>query len=368
MPSSKRHLFRTSGLVLTALLAVPLLNGCGADANSSDPPAADDAPVSIPVEVTEVSFGDVTSSYAGTATLVPERQTTAVAKLGGIVLDILVEEGDRVEAGQVLARLERDRYEFQARQTEARLRKLENELERARELHERDLISTDEYERIRFDTEAQRATDGLAQLDLAHTEIRAPIAGVVADRMVKVGNLVTQNQPLFMIDDYAPLWAVLHVPERELNLLGAGQPATLQVDAFPGREFSGQVLRISPVVDAETGTVKVTVTFSDDSGRLRPGLFGRVRVVHDSRTNVPLVPQTALMNEDGAVAVFVARKRDDGAGYTAERRTVTTGYDGAGGVEILEGLGEGETVVTAGKNSLRDGAEIRIIEAGIVQS
>ena len=88
MPSSKRHLFRTSGLVLTALLAVPLLNGCGADANSSDPPAADDAPVSIPVEVTEVSFGDVTSSYAGTATLVPERQTTAVAKLGGIVLGV----------------------------------------------------------------------------------------------------------------------------------------------------------------------------------------------------------------------------------------------------------------------------------------
>lgn len=364
--------FRTTGLaalvVSFILLSLASLTGCGNDANSSDASEADDAPDSIPVEVSRVAFGDVSSAYAGTATLVPERQTQAVAKLGGIALEILVEEGDRVEAGQVLARLERDRYEFQAQQTEARLRKLENELERASELHQRDLISTDEYERIRFDTEAQRAANGLAQLDLAHTEVRAPIAGVIAERMVKVGNLVTQNQALFMIDDFDPLWAVLHVPERELDLLDAGQPATLQLDAFPGQEFSGRVLRISPVVDAATGTFKVTVTFSDDSGRLRPGLFGRVQVVHDSRMNVPLVPRTALMSEDGEVAVFVARKRDDGAGYTAERRTVTTGYSGAEGVEVLDGLAEGESVVTAGKNSLRDGAGIRIIESGLIES
>jgi len=376
MQSSMFRPHRTPGVELvarftilfTALFTIVALTGCGGDANSSNTPEAADEPVSVPVEVAEVSLGDVTSSYAGTATLVPERQTQAVAKLGGIALEILVEEGDRVDAGQVLARLERDRYEFQARQTEAQLNKLENELKRASELHDRDLISTDEYERIRFDTEAQRAANGLARLDLAHTEIRAPIAGVIAERMVKVGNLVAQNQPLFMIDDFDPLWAVLHVPERELNLLDAGQQATLQVDAFPGQSFTGEVLRISPVVDAETGTFKVTVTFSDDSGRLRPGLFGRVRVVHDSRVNVPLVPQTALLSEDGEVAVFVARKNEDGSGSTVERRTVRTGYSGAGGVEILEGLGEGETVVTAGKNSLRDGAAIRIIESPIIDS
>lgn len=356
------------GLALIALSAIVTLTGCGADANSSDAPDSSEAPVSVPVEVAEVSFGDVSSSYAGTATLVPERQTQAVAKLGGIALEVLAEEGDQVEAGQVLARLERDRYEFQAQQTEARLRKLENELERASELHDRDLISTDEYERIRFDTEAQRAANGLARLDLAHTEIRAPIAGVIAERMVKVGNLVTQNQPLFMINDFDPLWAVLHVPERELNLLDAGQQATLQVDAYPGRQFAGEVLRISPVVDAETGTFKVTVTFSDDSGRLRPGLFGRVRVVHDNRLNVPLVPHSALLNEDGEVAVFVAKKHADKTGFSAERRTVRTGYSGAGGIEILEGLVEGDTVVTAGKNSLRDGADIRIIDAGALES
>jgi len=339
------------------------LPGCGSDARSEATPADAEVQTAVAVEVTRVSRGDVASTYTGTATLVPERQTPAVAKLGGIVLEILVEEGDRVEAGQVLARLERDRYEFQARQTEAALRKLENELERASELHRRDLISTDEYERIRFDTESQRAAHGLAQLDLEHTEIRAPIAGVVAQRMVKVGNLVTQNQPVFEIDDFDPLWAVLHVPERELNLLAPGQPAMLQVDAYPGQRFDGHVLRISPVVDAETGTFRVTVSFSDDSRQLRPGLFGRVQVIHDRRTDVPLIAQTALMSEDGETAVFVARPGEDGSGHSVERRTVQTGYRGAEGVEILSGLSVGETVVTAGKNSLRDGAAVKIIES-----
>jgi membrane fusion protein (multidrug efflux system) len=347
-----------------AALMLATLPGCGSDARSDNGPEdAEDAPAAVAVETTRVARGDVASAYTGTATLVPERQTPAVAKLGGIVLEILVEEGDRVEAGQVLARLERERYEFRARQTEAALRKLENELERATELHERDLISTDEYERIQFDTESQRAAHGLAQLDVEHTEIRAPIAGVVAERMIKVGNLVTQHDPVFLIDDFDPLWAVLHVPERQLNLLAPGQPAMLAVDAYPGERFEGEVLRISPVVDPETGTFRATVSFSDDSGRLRPGLFGRVQVIHDRRSGVPLIDRTALLNEDGETAVFVAVAREDGAGHTVQRRTIETGYRSESGVEVLSGLNEGDVVVTAGKNSLRDGAAVKIIES-----
>jgi membrane fusion protein (multidrug efflux system) len=344
------------------LAAACLLAGCDSEAGADQATEADKDP-SIAVEVAVVERGDVTSAYSGSATLEPERQAAAVAKLGGIVLEILVEEGDQVEAGQVLARLERDRYEFQARQTEAALRKIENELERARELHARDLISTDQYERLRFDAESQRAAHDLAQLDLRHTEVRAPITGVVAERMVKTGNLVTQNQPLFAIDDFDPLWAVLHVPERELNLLAPGQTAELQVDAYPEATFAGEVLRISPVVDAATGTFRATISFSDPTGRLRPGLFGRIDVIHDRRQDVPLVTREALISEDGETAVFVARNNADTDTVEAVRRLVETGYQSETDVEVLAGLNEGETVVTAGKNSLRDGATITIIES-----
>lgn len=351
-------------LLLISLLGISvLLSACGLQAESVEGEEAEEEVVAVAVEVATVKRGDVTSAYTGTATLEPERQSQAVAKLGGIALEILVEEGDVVESGQVLARLERDRYEFQARQTEAALRKIENELERARELHQRNLISTDQYERLRFDTESQRASHDLAQLDLQHTEILAPISGVIAERMVKTGNLVTQFQPLFVIDDFDPLWAVLHVPERELNLLAPGQTAELQVDAYPGVRFNGEVLRISPVVDATTGTFRATVSFSDVTGRLRPGLFGRVKVIHDRRDNVPLIAHDALISEDGETTVFVAANNTEDEVMTAERRVIQTGYRSETGIEILSGLDEGELVVTAGKSSLRDGASITIIES-----
>jgi len=351
-------------LLMTLLLgSCILLSACGLRAESSESEDAEEEVVAIAVEVATVTRGDVTSAYTGTATLESERHAQAVAKLGGIVLEILAEEGDVVESGQVLARLERDRYEFQARQTAAALRKIENELERARELHQRNLISTDEYERLRFDAESQQASHDLAQLDLQHTEIRAPISGVIAERMVKTGNLVTQYQPLFVIDDFDPLWAVLHVPERELNLLAPGQTAELQVDAYPGINFTGEVLRISPVVDATTGTFRATVSFSDPSGRLRPGLFGRVQVIHDRRNDVPLIAHEALLSEDGETAVFVTNSDAGEDVMTVERRIIETGYRSERGVEVLNGLSEGERVVTAGKNSLRDGASITIIES-----
>jgi len=362
MHQTPQRFLSLSLLAAFGLAASSLLTGCNSQAESGEKPEKDREPA-VAVEVVTVKRGDVTSAYNGSATLVPERQTDAVAKLGGIVLEILVEEGDQVEAGQVLARLERDRYEFQARQTQAALHKIENELERARELHARDLISTDQYDRLRFDSESHRAAHDLAQLDLTHTEVRAPIAGVIAERMVKTGNLVTQNQALFSIDDFDPLWAVLHVPERELNLLAPGQPAVLKVDAYPNATFEGEVLRISPVVDATTGTFRATISFSDQTGRLRPGLFGRINVIHDQRQNVPLVAHDALVREDGETAVFVARRNPDTNTVEAVRQIVETGYSSETEVEILSGLSEGETVVTAGNNSIRDGAAITIIES-----
>ncbi len=357
-PSPLRFLTMTSLLGLSVLLSA-----CGLRAESSDSEEVEEEVIAVAVEVAAVRRGDVASAYTGTATLEPERQSQAVAKLGGIVLEILVEEGDVVESGQLLARLERDRYELQARQTGAALRKIESELERARELHARNLISTDEYERLRFDTESQRASHDLAQLDLQHTEIRAPISGVISERMIKTGNLVTQFQPLFVIDDFDPLWAVLHVPERELNLLAPGQTAEIQVDAYPESRFTGEVLRISPVIDATTGTFRATVSFSDQSARLRPGLFGRVKVIHDRRDNVPLIAHEALISEDGETSVYVATSDDGDDAVKVERRIIETGYRNESGIEILNGLDEGEVVVTAGKNSLRDGASITIIES-----
>lgn len=342
------------GLALGSLLSAC---GNGTEANANVTEESKKPELALPVETSLVSLGSVSASYEGTATLEPEHQAVVVAKNTGVILEIFAEEGDVVEAGQLLARLERDQFQFEVERAKATLERLENDLGRASEMHGRKLMSAEDYDRARFEAQSQRAALKLAELQLDHTEIRAPIDGVISERMVKLGNLVSQHQAVFRIDDFNPLWAVLHVPERELNTLSEGQPVKLSLDAFPGQAFQGEVLRISPVIDPATGTFKVTAAIHDDSQRIKPGLFGRVQIIYDSHPDVPVVTKAAVLSEDGKHTVFVVASNQ-----LVERREIQVGYEEAGMVEVISGLMPGDTVVTAGKGSLRDGAKIEVIQ------
>lgn len=311
--------------------------------------------VKVPVEVAKASRSAVTAAFQGTANLVPEAEADVVTKTSGVVLQIMVEEGDRVEAGQVLARLDSDRQRLALRQSEANLRKLENDFKRQEELIGRKLISQDVFDRSRYDLDTQRASYEIAKLELSYAEIRAPIGGVVSKRMVKVGNLIQLNQPLFKIDDFDPLEAMINVPEREMRLIQANQPVQMLVDALPGAVFTGSVARVSPVVDASTGTFRVVAQFKDDSGQLRSGMFGRVRVVYDQRADALVVPRSALVGDDKDASVFVVEAD------IAKRRKVKLGYADGGQVEVVDGIAEGEQVVTLGQAALRDGAKVQVI-------
>ncbi len=311
--------------------------------------------VKVPVEVAAATRSAVVAAFQGTSNLVAEAEADVVTKTSGVVLEIMVEEGDKVVAGQVLARLDSDRQRLNMKQSEANLRKLENDFKRQQEMIERKLISQDVYDRSRYDLDTQRASYDIAKLELSYTEIRAPIGGVVSKRNVKVGNLIQLNQPLFKIDDFDPLEAMIDVPEREMRLIKAGQPVQMLVDALPDAVFAGNVARVSPVVDASTGTFRVVAQFKDDSGRLRSGMFGRVRVVYDQRADVLVVPRAALVGDDKDAAVFVVEND------VAKRRKVQLGYTDGGKVEITDGLADGDKVVTLGQAALRDGAKVQVI-------
>lgn len=311
--------------------------------------------IKVPVEVATASRSAVVAAFQGTSNLVAEAEAEVVPKTGGVVLEIMVEEGDKVSAGQVLARLDSDRQRLNMKQSEANLRKLENDFKRQQEMIERKLISQDVYDRSRYDLDTQRASYDIAKLELSYTEIRAPIGGVVSKRNVKVGNLIQLNQPLFKIDDFDPLEAMINVPEREMRLIKADQPVQMLVDALPDVAFAGSVARVSPVVDAATGTFRVVAQFKDDSGKLRSGMFGRVRIVYDQRSDALVVPRAALVGDNKDASVFVVDKD------VAKRRKVTLGYADGGQVEIVDGLAEGEKVVTLGQAALRDGAKVQVI-------
>ena len=349
--------FCRAALILSATL---LLSSCGASADGSGSSegkgseSEEKKAEAVPVEVAMADHRGVAASYTGTAALEPRAEAQVVAKTSGVALAVLVEEGQPVRAGQPLVRLDPDRARLAVAQSEAVMRKLENNYQRANRLVGQQMVSAADVDQLRYDVENARAQYRLATLELSYTTVTAPISGVIASRSIKTGNFVQINTPIFRIVDSAQLEATLNVPERELATLRAGQPVTLIADALPGQRFTGHVDRISPVVDSGSGTFRVVSRFDGGVQSLQPGMFGRIRIDYDQRADALVVPRLALL-DDGEPAVFRVRE-----GKVA-RVPVTLGYAEGAWVEVREGLAAGDQVVTAGKVALRDGTAVQVI-------
>jgi len=342
-------------LTVALLVAALGLSACkgGGDAQAK---TDEDAPAPVPVETEAVSRQSVAASWVGTAALEVPRGADVVAKTSGIALEVLVEEGDTVRAGQPLVRLDPDRARLAVLQSRATMGKLENSYRRAQQLVDQQMISANDLDQIKFDLDTARAQHEMAQLELSYTTVTAPIAGVISQRMIRTGNFVQINTPIFSIVDNARIEATLNVPERELRVLKRGQPVRLQVDALPGETFEGVVERVAPIVESRSGTFRVVTAFAGDEA-LRAGMFGRVRIDYDQRADALVIPRSALLDDGDAPAVFTVR---DGK---ATRVEVELGYVDGAMIEVRSGLSERDPVVTAGKVALREGSTVQIVGA-----
>jgi membrane fusion protein (multidrug efflux system) len=381
----------TLSTVRLGLLAIALatLAACGGGGKGKDEAASQ---ASVPVEVATASHQSITANYSGTATLEAVGDAQVVAKTSGIVLQLLVEEGMHVQKGQLLARLDDDTARNKLAQASATLKKAQASYDKADKGFALKITPKADYDSTKYDLEAQSAIVEGAKLDLSYTRIVAPISGVIAKRSVKLGNLVQVNQSLFQIVDLDPLQAVLNVPERDLDTLKAGQSVRMSVDALSNKAFDGSIARIAPVVDAASGTFRVTCEFRDSTQTLKPGMFGRIEVAYDQRHNALVVPRNAIVEEDGENSVYViepapakpAKDDKDKAGdkskgkageavaaeaakpalpgFIAKRRVVKTGYAEGDRVEIRDGLADGDRVITIGRNAVREGTEVQVLE------
>lgn len=338
-----------------------LLVGCGGkpDSESGDQSAKEQGkennePQAVPVEVVTVNMQTISANYSGTANLEAPNEAQVVAKSSGVLVSQLAEEGDYVMQGQVMARIDPSRAILEVQRNQAMVNKLSNNYNRAQQLLTQKLISTEANDQIRFDLESAKASLNLAKLELSYTNVIAPISGVVAQRMVKQGNLVTLNAPVYRIVNTQYLEAVINVPEREMALIKKGMPVRMLVDAIPGTVFEGTVDRISPVMDSGSGTFRVTCAFNSDK-ILRSGMFGRLEIAYDQRENVLTIPRAALIEDEGESAVYVVR------GDKAVRASIKTGYSNGEIAEIISGIRLGDKVITAGKVAVRDGAIVSVI-------
>lgn len=344
------------GTFLTlAALSIFTLNACSNGEDNNNDNDDNDSTIVIPVEVMDVSRGTISAYYSNTASLEAVEEASVVSKVRGIVQEIRVEEGDQVRAGQVIAKIEDDQYRIEAERAKATMDRMYNDYQRNAELFEKELISAEVYENSRFEYESQKSAYELAQLNYQHTNIKSPISGVISERFIKVGNMIGTDQQVFQVTDFDPIQAVIYIPEHERSKIRVGQRAELTADALPGTLFFGKVERISPIIDPTTGTFKATVYMDLGQEELRPGMFGRVKIVYDTRENTKMIPKAAIISEDEIQSVFVIKDS------LAFRKVIRTGYVNGTNIEVIDGLEDGEIVVTTGQGSLADSTKVNIV-------
>jgi membrane fusion protein (multidrug efflux system) len=346
-------------LLLSLLLFTLLAGGCNKDPKAQAKENETQEEI-LPVEAAGLIRGTVTASWLGATSLTAKDEAQVVAEADGVIQKIFVEEGQKVRAGQLLAKLDDRKAALELRLAHSKLKNLAGRLARSKKLYNENLVSAESHEEIQTDVDMQRIKIDLVRLDLANTEIKAPIDGVVTKRLITTGNMVRRHQATFTITDFDPIHAPCHVPENQFQNLAVGQEVHLSIDALAdgmgGEPYEGKILRINPVVDADTGTFKVTVKVDNPDSRLKPGLFARVRIIHDRHANVLMAPKDAVLMEGDQSFVFTVTEN-----HTAVKTAVQLGYEQGTLVEV-EGLKAEDRVVTTGLKSLKQGSRVKLIE------
>ena len=367
-----------------------------AEASGSNPSGATDD--SVPVAIEVATRGPIVHSLTSTANLRARREVDVATRAAGIVTDVRVEEGDYVQAGQVLCslddrelhidlelaeqRLAQTRIQLEAAgirkdQTETRLANKRVELERNEEALLQGLLAESEVAVERHDIqdlehevrvvestvrENRYRIDELeseiekVQLLISQTSVTAPFAGRITERSVELGQSVRVADRLYKLGAFTPLYADVFLPEQDSRQARRGQRVRVRLGKGPEDVAAGEVERISPVVDQETGTVKVTTRFKPPSPAFRPGSFVRVEIDTDIRRDAVLIPKQSVLEEDGELYVVLV-----GGGGIARRAPVELGYQDESRIEVISGVVEGEVVVVAGQGKLQNGDKTRVV-------
>jgi membrane fusion protein (multidrug efflux system) len=329
--------------------------GQGHGPGAGQGPGGRPAQPAIPIAVARAQVGAISSYYTATATLAAEKEAQVLARVSGVVEALHCEEGDHVTTGQALLTIDNDEYRYRLAQAEANTADLRSRFDRLEEMQRQDLVSAEEYETVKNNLKSAEAEEGLARLTLSYTKVAAPFNGAVVSRLVDVGQNVSVGTALFVLSDFEPLLARVHVPSKEFKKLKPDQPVELVLESNRER-LRGRIKLVSPVIDPSSGTIKVTIEIPEYPAGVRPGDFAEVRIVTERRTGATLVPKIALVTDRGEQVVYVA------ADSTAERRVVEIGFEDDDFAEILGGVAPDESVVVKGQRSLKHGDPIKILD------
>jgi membrane fusion protein, multidrug efflux system len=390
------------GALIVAMLCTMAVVTSGCADSRAEPAGTKDAVKTVKTDAVRQESVRRTLEVVGT--LAAEDQVTVSSEVDGVVRRVLADLGDRVSAGQPLVELDREKLQYSldqqraaharsltkygatdaehlpriedtpdVRRAAAELAQARQSLERAAELQKRQLIpqqtlddanttlrlktaaydsSLQEAKNLQADIDASEAAMKLAERHLEDASIRAPFDGYVQQRMVSLGELVKAQMPVMNVVRVDPLKLLSEIPERMAPWIKVGQPLTLTVDAFPDKQFTATVSRISPAVNTQTRTFAFEGLAPNSDALLKPGTFARVRLETSLVEQVMTIPYGAMQYRYGVYRAFAV------AGDRLEARELKTGDRVGDRMEILAGLNTADRVALTEVDTLTDGMKI----------
>ena len=333
-----------------SLFALLLLAACN-KAKSAGPGGG--GPPPMPVEVSVAQRDTVVDAIAATGQIEAIQAIDLRPEVEGRIVDLLVREGQEVEKGTPLFKVDDAELRAQVARATADRDLARQALERTKQLVAQNASSAADLEKAEATARGAEAQLELLQIRLDRSVVRAPFAGVVGRRYVSLGDYVNTNTKLTAVHTVNPQYAVLDVPERYADQLKRGQLVSFQVAALPGRNFSGEVIFVDPTVELPARTILIKAIVPNPRRELASGMFIEARLATSIRPNAVVVPEDAILPLQGATFVWVVKEGK------ADRRQVTLGVRTAGWAEILGGGVEaGDQVVVGGIERLFPGATV----------
>ena len=364
------------GLLATLLLTV--LTGC------SDRDTLDDSRRAVVVNAMVVGTGEAEQVFRFTGDIRAQRDIRLLSQVAERIVEFRADRGDMVRENQILAIIENTLLARSVDQAEAGLTaarttfsNLESEYNRSRRLFEERAISSQQYESIKTQFENARsavlqAEAGLDQVRRQYNNsyIRAPFTGIVSNRYMELGDMVSPGTPVFSFIQVDTMRVMAQVSEREFGSIAIGHQARLRVGSYPDKVFHGKVAKKPPILDPLTRLATIEVQFPNADRLLIAGMFGELEIITDRKEDVTLIPVSSIQYRT-TVGIRGARidEQINRVPYVyivengqAVRRELTQGYQSGANIEIIRGIEPGDTLVIRGQHALDDGDLVEIVD------
>lgn len=335
--------------IVAGMVFILMNNKAKSDAKAKQPPAK-----ALAVSVTTVSNETLASDLALVGTIVANREVMVASETQGRVKGVGAKVGDFVSTGSVLARVDDELRRAALSNAQVNYDKAKQDLDRYEFMQKQNEggIADIQVENTRQTVKATEAALVIARRQYNDTRITAPISGVLTARPVEIGTTLMPGAQVATIVDISQLKVKVNVPEADVFKLRNGDRVAIATDVYPGESFEGHVSMIGAKAD-EAHTYPVEVTLRNNSNHpLRAGMFGKVAFTSIPRRNVLSIPREALVGSVKKPQVYVVQ------GKTAKLHDIVVGAEIGTNIEVLSGIGHGETIVVSGQNNLRDGVEI----------